>query len=135
MAASAPLSIDCAGRPTRAINEEIRRAADDGVPVVELLNPQARHNLGVSVLKPIHIVFRGHVGSYTVGLCDGVSAEVHGTAGWGVADNLMSGEVVVHGKRRHLGGALHPRRARRRARRCGAALGHDPEEGRAHHRR
>ena len=32
MANSASLTIDCAGRPTRAINEEIRRAADDGVP-------------------------------------------------------------------------------------------------------
>ncbi len=97
MANSAALTIDCAGRPTRAINEEIRRAADEGVPEVELLNPQARHNLGVSVLKPIHIVYRGHVGSFTAGLCDGITAEVHGTCGWGVADNLMSGEVVVHG--------------------------------------
>ena len=97
MAASGPLTIDCADRTTRAINDEIRRAAGDGVPEVELLNPQARHNLGVSILKPIHIVYRGHVGSYTVGLCDGVTAEIHGTAGWGLADNLMSGEVVVRG--------------------------------------
>ena len=97
MASSAPLTIDCAGRSTREINVEIRRAAEDGVPEVELLNPQARHNLGVSVLKPIHVVYRGHVGSYTAGLCDGITAEIHGTAGWGVADNLMSGEVVVHG--------------------------------------
>ena len=97
MAASDSLIIDCAGLPTRAINNEIRRAADDGVPVVELLNPQARHNLGVSILRPVHVVYRGHVGSYTAGLCDGVTAEIHGTAGWGVADNLMNGEVVVHG--------------------------------------
>ncbi len=96
MAASGPLTIDCAGRTTREINAAIRRAAADGVPTVELLNPQARHNLGVSILRPIHLVYRGHVGSYTVGLCDGVTAEIHGTAGWGVADNLMSGEVVVH---------------------------------------
>ena len=97
MAAAGPLTIDCAGRATRAINDAIRRAAEDGVPAVELLNPQARHNLGVSVLKPIHVVYRGHVGSFTAGLCDGITAEVHGTAGWGLADNLMSGEVVVRG--------------------------------------
>jgi glutamate synthase domain-containing protein 3 len=96
MAAAETLTIDCAHRSTREINAEIRSAADKGVPTVELLNPQARHNLGVSILKPIHLVYRGHVGSYTVGLCDGVTAEIHGTAGWGVADNLMSGEVVVH---------------------------------------
>ena len=72
MANSTSLTIDCAGRPTRAINEEIRRAADEGVPEVELLNPQARHNLGVSVLKPIHVVCRGHVGSYTPGSATGL---------------------------------------------------------------
>lgn len=97
MAASDALTIDCAGRTTREINAGIRDAAERGVPKVVLLNPQARHNLGVSILKPIHIVYRGHVGSYTAGLCDGVTAEVHGTAGWGIADNLMNGEIVVHG--------------------------------------
>lgn len=91
------LSIDCVGKPTREINAFIRQAADDGVPVVELLNPQARHNLGVCVLKPIHIVIRGHVGYYAAGLSDHITVEIHGSAGWGVGDNLMHGEVVVHG--------------------------------------
>lgn len=97
MAALETLTIDCEGKPTREINTAIRDAADKGIPQVELLNTQARHNIGVSILKPIHLVYRGHVGYYTVGLCDGVTAEIHGSCGWGVADNLMAGEVVVHG--------------------------------------
>ncbi len=97
MAASDALTVDCAGLSTREINAHLRRAAEAQAPEVALLNPQARHNLGVSILSPLRIVYRGHVGSYAVGLCDGVTAEIHGTAGWGVADNLMNGEVVVHG--------------------------------------
>ena len=31
------------------------------------------------------------------GSATGSPPKVHGTAGWGVADNLMNGEVVVHG--------------------------------------
>ena len=91
------LTLDCSDKPTRDINLAIRQAAEDSVPAVEILNTQARHNIGVGILKPIHMVYRGHVGYYTVGLCDGVTAEIHGSSGWGVGDNLLTGEVVVEG--------------------------------------
>ena len=91
------LTLDCQGKPTREINKIIRKASDDGVKQVEIINPQARHNIGVGILKPIHLIYRGHVGYYTCGLCDNVTAEIHGSAGWGVGDNLMAGEVVVNG--------------------------------------
>ena len=91
------LTLDCQGKATREINKIIRKAADDGVKRVEILNTRARHNIGVGILKPIHLVYHGHVGYYTCGLCDGVTAEIHGSAGWGVGDNLMAGEVVVEG--------------------------------------
>ncbi len=91
------LTLDCSDKPTRDINIAIRKAADDGVKTVEILNTRARHNIGVGILKPIHLIYRGHVGYYTVGLCDGVTAEIHGSAGWGVGDNLLAGEVVVEG--------------------------------------
>jgi len=91
------LTLDCCDKATRDINIAIRRAADDGVPAVEILNTQARHNIGVGILKPIHLIYRGHVGYYTVGLCDNVTAEIHGSSGWGVGDNLLAGEVVIEG--------------------------------------
>jgi len=91
------LALDCSNKATREVNNIIRQAAEDGVPAVEILNTQARHNIGVGILKPIHLIYRGHVGYYTVGLCDGVTAEIHGSSGWGVADNLLNGEVVVEG--------------------------------------
>ena len=87
MANSAALTIDCAG-PVDARDQrgDSPRGGRRRARGSSCFNPQARHNLGVSVLKPIHIVYRGHVGSFTAGLCDGITAEVHGTCGWGVAD-------------------------------------------------
>ncbi|MCL6548344.1 MAG: hypothetical protein K6T30_05490 [Alicyclobacillus sp.] len=91
------VSVDCRGKSITEINRSIREAARAGIPELELLHPQARHNLGVAVTDPIHLVYRGDVGYYAVSLCDGVTAEIHGSAGWAVAENLMRGEVVVHG--------------------------------------
>ncbi len=94
---SAVRTIDCVDKSTNEINCFFRRTAADGAGSVEILEPQARHNLAVAITDPIHFVFRGHVGYYAVSLCDRVTAEIHGSAGWGVGDNLMDGEVVVHG--------------------------------------
>lgn len=89
--------IDCDGESTTEINVFLRQAASEGVEEVEILNPHARHNLAVCITDPIRLIFRGHVGHYCASLCDHVSAEVFGSAGWGVGDNLISGEIVVHG--------------------------------------
>ncbi|MCL6445724.1 MAG: hypothetical protein K6T83_20120 [Alicyclobacillus sp.] len=91
------VSVDCHGKSITEINRCIRDAARAGVPELELLHPQARHNLGVAITDPIHLIYRGDVGYYAVSLCDHVTAEIHGAAGWAVAENLMRGEVVVHG--------------------------------------
>ncbi len=91
------LSIDCAGRSVTEINRFLRDAAANGVGVVEILSPEARHNLGVCITDPIHLVYRGDVGHYAASICDHVTAEIRGGAGWGVAENLIDGEVVVDG--------------------------------------
>jgi glutamate synthase domain-containing protein 3 len=90
-------TIDCDGRTVREVNERLRRAIGDGERDVRLLNPGARHNLAVAVLTDARITIEGPVGYYCGGMSDGVRLEVHGSAGWGVAECLMSGEVVVDG--------------------------------------
>ena len=90
-------SIDCACQSTTQINQTLRTAARDKVPAVELLNPHSRHNLGVCITEPIHLHFRGSVGYYAVSICDGVTADIAGSTGWGLAENLMQGEVLVRG--------------------------------------
>ena len=91
------MQIDCQEQTTRDINNSIREAAENRIEQLILKNTQARHNIGVGILKPIHLIYEGHVGYYTAGLCDGITAEIKGSAGWGLGDNLMSGEIVVEG--------------------------------------
>ncbi len=90
------LQIDCTGQTVRAINREIRSglAADNAVAVV---NPVARHNLGVALLTPGNVVIEGSVGYYGAGMNDGATVEVRGSAGWGLAEGMMSGQVSVSG--------------------------------------
>ncbi len=91
------LVIDCAKCSVTEINQSIRKAAKEGKTEVQIVNPLARHNLGVAVTDPVHLVYQGDVGNFAVSLCDKVTAEIRGNAGWAVGENLMSGEIVVHG--------------------------------------
>jgi glutamate synthase domain-containing protein 3 len=68
-------------------------AAGEGEIAVR--NPGARHNLGVAVLQPARIRFLGSVGYFCGGMIDGASLEIEGSAGWGLAESMLSGEVVV----------------------------------------
>ncbi|MGD9538441.1 MAG: glutamate synthase [Alphaproteobacteria bacterium] len=97
MSGSNTLSLDSNKLSVREINLAIRKAAQDGVGTVEIEHPMARHNLGVAITDPIHIVYKGDVGYYAVSLSDQVTAEIHGSAGWGIGDNLIRGRVIVHG--------------------------------------
>jgi glutamate synthase domain-containing protein 3 len=88
--------IDAAGRTTRDINAAIRLAMAGGSSEIVVRNPGARHNLGVALLGPVKLKIAGSVGYYCGGLGDGASIEVEGSAGWGLAESMMSGLVRVH---------------------------------------
>ena len=60
-------------------------------------NPDARHNLGVALLRPVHVVFDGSVGYYCGGMMDGAHVEVRGSAGWGAGESMMDGTVIIDG--------------------------------------
>ena len=52
------MHIDCQEQTTRDINNSIREAAENKVAQLILKNTQARHNIGVGILKPIHLIPR-----------------------------------------------------------------------------
>jgi glutamate synthase domain-containing protein 3 len=89
--------IDAAGRTTREVNVELRRAIEAGETDVTIRNPGARHNLAVAVLQRVRICIAGSAGYYCSGLIDGATVEVQGSAGWGVAESMLSGHVRVQG--------------------------------------
>lgn len=89
--------LDCAQFTTREVNQQIKALAAQGVQHVDLENPAGRHNLAIGLEQPIHLIFRGPVGYYCGGLCDGPTVEVEGTCGWSVGENLMSGQITIRG--------------------------------------
>jgi glutamate synthase domain-containing protein 3 len=85
--------IDGRDLTTRAINQAIRSA--DGEVVIR--HPDARHNLGVAIASPLHVVFDGPVGWYCASMLERADIEVRGNCGWSVGENMMSGSIEVHG--------------------------------------
>jgi glutamate synthase domain-containing protein 3 len=92
-----PFTISCRDKSTRQINSALREAIAAGQTEFHVLEPDARHNLAVALLEPVHVVFEGSVGYYCGGMMDGARVEVRGSAGWGTAESMMSGTVIIEG--------------------------------------
>ena len=90
-------SIDASGKTVREINQALRNALCQSPSEVLIKNPGARHNLAVAMLQPGHVRIAGSVGYYCGGLGDRTSIEIEGSAGWGLAESMLSGTVRVQG--------------------------------------
>jgi methylamine---glutamate N-methyltransferase subunit B len=81
---------------TRLINLELRRLLyEEGVREVTVLNPGAKHSLGVGILTRCKINFEGSLGYFGCGLIDGPEIRIAGRVGWSACENMMSGVVVI----------------------------------------
>ena len=90
------VQVDLARLPVRQANERIRAHGEAGEDV-EVLNPDARHHIGVGLTAPIRVRVRGSAGYFCAGLSDQARFEVDNNVGWGLADNMYTGSVVVRG--------------------------------------
>ena len=91
---------------TRQINLELRWLLyEQGVKDVTVLNPGAKHSLGVGILTRCRLTFEGSLGYFGLGLIDGPEIHVKGRVGWSVCENMMSGVVVIDGNAGSLTGA------------------------------
>jgi methylamine---glutamate N-methyltransferase subunit B len=91
-------TFDARDLTTRKINAELRRLVyAEGVRDVTILNPGARHSLGVGILQRCRVTFDGSLGYFGLGLIDGPEIHVKGRVGWSACENMMSGVVVVDG--------------------------------------
>src|SRR5881296_4184951 len=82
---------------TRQINLELRRLLyEEGLRDVTVLNPGAKHSLGVGILTRCRITFDGSLGYFGCGLIDGPEIRIKGRVGWSACENMMSGVVVIH---------------------------------------
>lgn len=90
------VTIDLGKTSVREGNEKIRQYGQNGEDV-EVINPDARHHIGVGLVHPITVKVRGSAGYFCAGLSDAAYFEVDSNVGWGVGDNMYSGSVVVGG--------------------------------------
>ncbi len=89
-------TIDLSVVAIRDANELIREYGAQGEDV-EVLNPDARHHIGVGLVHDIAVKVRGSAGYVCAGLTDGPRFEVDNNVGWGLADNMLGGSVTVNG--------------------------------------
>ncbi len=99
-------SIDLAKTPLRELNDELHRQTQGTNETEwEVLNPRGQHAVAVGVDAPIQVEIRGPVGYYVAGMNKQATIVVHGSAGPGAAENMMSGKVVVKGDASQYAGA------------------------------
>jgi glutamate synthase domain-containing protein 3 len=97
---------DAKSLTTRQINLELRWLLyEEGVKDVTVLNPGAKHSLGVGILTRCRITFEGSLGYFGCGLIDGPEIQIKGRVGWSACENMMSGVVTIESNAGSLTGA------------------------------
>jgi glutamate synthase domain-containing protein 2/formylmethanofuran dehydrogenase subunit C len=89
-------SIDLSLLSITEANELIRQCGMAGEDV-EIINPDARHNIGVGLTHPINVRVKGSGGYFCAGLTDQAVFHIDQNVGWAVGDNMYSGTVYVGG--------------------------------------
>ncbi|MSO74235.1 MAG: glutamate synthase [Alphaproteobacteria bacterium] len=96
-------TLDLTTLSVREANERLRQCSANGEDV-EVLNPDARHHIGVGLVHKINVRVRGSAGYFCAGLTDGPRFTIDNNVGWGLADNMLNGSVVVNGNASAIAG-------------------------------
>ena len=89
------LGVDLATTTVREVNAALH-AAPAGA-AFRVLHPDGRHSIAAGLTAPLEVDVAGHAGYYCAGMNQRGVVRVHGNAGVGVAENMMSGRVEVDG--------------------------------------
>lgn len=89
------VQLDLTKQPLRQVNHLLHHGLTSGA--VEVLEPAGMHNIAVGLDADLDVHIRGHVGYYVAGMNKRARVTVHGNAGRGAAENIMSGVVRITG--------------------------------------
>src|SRR6187200_2551817 len=103
-AESATRQFDLSRSSVRDLNQFLHHDLA-GIERIEILHPNGMHNLAVGVDADVEIDIRGHAGYFIGGMNKRAGITVHGSVGWSVAENIMSGTVRVKGNASECAGA------------------------------
>lgn len=99
-------TVDLAASPLRALNQALHDLSPDTNRTHwRVANPAGQHAVACGIAVPVTVEIAGHVGYYCAGMNDGGSVIVEGSAGVGVAENMMAGFVHVKGDASQAAGA------------------------------
>ncbi|NCQ23294.1 MAG: protein GlxC [Rhodobacteraceae bacterium CG17_big_fil_post_rev_8_21_14_2_50_63_15] len=100
-------TFDIASQGLRALNSTLHALKDRPTNQTEweILNPKGAHAIAVGVDAPLDITVRGSTGYYCGGMNKQATIRVQGSAGPGVAENMMSGSVIIDGDASQYAGA------------------------------
>jgi glutamate synthase domain-containing protein 3 len=107
MATATTEVVDLAVTSLREFNQRLHDIArtGDGPRSFRVVNPSGAHNIACGLDADIEVVIEGHAGYYCAGMNKLATVRVTGTAGQGVAENMMSGRVIVEGNASQAAGA------------------------------
>lgn len=89
---------DLAYDTLRQLNLYLHKSAvSERVSQVTVRNPDGAHSIACGLDAPFDVHIDGHVGYYVAGMNQHAAVTVHGNAGPGAAENMMSGRVHVKG--------------------------------------
>jgi len=99
--------VDLATTPLRELNQRLHDLArrKDGPTRWRILNPRGAHAVACGLDVEIDVEINGHVGYYCAGMNQLANVRVHGNASTGLAENMMSGTVVIEGSVSQSAGA------------------------------
>ncbi|HET9461864.1 MAG TPA: hypothetical protein VFO56_08010 [Gaiellaceae bacterium] len=99
--------IDLEAISLRELNQRLHELAGGapGPRRFRILNPSGEHALACGLDAEIEVEIEGHVGYYCAGMNKLATVRVHGNASTGIAENLMSGRVIVDGNVSQSAGA------------------------------
>ena len=95
-------TLDLQAESLRAVNAALQAATAGHFRIAR---PDGAHALAVGLNAAIEVEIAGHTGYYTAGMNQEASLTIHGNAGPGLAENMMSGMVRVTGNASQYAGA------------------------------
>ena len=99
--------VDLAVTPLRDLNQRLHDIALAGESPRRwrIVNPRGAHAVACGLDAEIDVEIDGHVGYYCAGMNKLATVRVRGNASTGIAENMMSGSVVVEGSVSQSAGA------------------------------
>jgi methylamine---glutamate N-methyltransferase subunit B len=98
--------VDLEKTSLRELNRRLHELAQAPGPVSwRIVNPSGVHAVACGLDADVEVDIDGHVGYYCAGMNKRATVRIHGNASTGLAENMMSGLVVVDGNVSQSAGA------------------------------